>query len=36
MYKNFGSNIFKNITFLGELSNNDLIVTNVSKSLEFC
>ena len=38
IYKDFELNVFKNITFLGEISNNwpnDLLETNVYKTLEF-
>ena len=38
IYKHFELNVFKNITFLGEISNNwpnDLLGTNVYKTLEF-
>ena len=39
IYENSESKVFKNITFLGEISNNssnDLLVTDVYKTLEFC
>ena len=39
IYKNSESNVFKNIKFSGEISNNwpkDLLGTNVCKTLEFC
>ena len=39
VYKNSKSNVFKNIAFLGEISNNsknDLFRTNEYKTLEFC
>ena len=39
IYKNFESKVFKNIKFLGEVSNNwpnDLLETNVYKTLEPC
>ena len=39
IYKNSESKVFKNIKFLGEMSNNwpsDLSATNVYKALEFC
>ena len=39
IYQNSESNVFKNIKFSGEISNNwpiDLLGTNVYKTLEFC
>ena len=39
MYENSESKVFQNITFLGKISNNwlnDLLGTNVLKTLEFC
>ena len=39
IYENFESKVFKNIKFLGELSNNwpnYLVGTNVYKTLELC
>ena len=39
MYENSESNVFKNIKFWGEISNNlpnDLLGTNVYETLEFC
>ena len=39
IYENSELRVFKNITFLGEISNNwpkDLLGTNVYKTLEFC
>ena len=38
-YENAKSKVFKNIKFLGQISNNwpnDLLETNVCKTLEFC
>ena len=39
LYEIYESKVFKNITFLGEISNNwpnDLLGTNVYKTLESC
>ena len=39
MYENPESKVFENIKFMGEISNNcpnDLLGTNVYKTLEFC
>ena len=39
LYEDYESEIFKNIKFLGEISNNwpkDLLGTNVYKTLDFC
>ena len=39
IYENSESNVFENVRFSGEISNNwskDLLETNVYKTLEFC
>ena len=39
IYENSESNVFKNMKFSGEMSNNwpdDLLGTNVHKTLQFC
>ena len=39
IYENFDSKVFKNLNFLGEISDNwpnDLLETNIYKTVEFC